>query len=125
MDVVLRSIADPGNLDKERVVLKVDADCDIGDYILLVTGQRKGAVTNNIRSSFWFPDKLVRRDDLIVVYTKTGTQNSRIQPSGSEIHFFYWDIAETMWDTGRHAAVLVHVDAWTHLLAAEPIVEHG
>jgi hypothetical protein len=113
MNVEIKYIADAGVEAKERLVLSVLREDDIGNYVVFdttLTGQ--GQVSNRMRHSYWFPDKKVRSGDLVVLYTKTGTSSEKQNTDGSTTHFFYMNIDRTVWNTDGDCAVLLHVDNW-------------
>ncbi len=112
MKVQIQSVANRGTLEKERLVLKVLLDTDIGDYVLFRTGYSNGSVTTGIRNAFWFPDKVVSKGDLVVVYTKPGTNNERTRKNGSLSHFFYLNLDQPIWEDEKHALVILYVSEW-------------
>ncbi|MDR7136157.1 hypothetical protein J2X06_003375 [Lysobacter niastensis] len=112
MKVTISSVADKEDLEKERILLKVQADTDIGEYLLLQTGFKDEDVTIGVRHAFWFPYKPVAAGDLVVVYTKRGTQTESTLKSGKKAHFFYWDIGSPIWGTPDRAPVLLHAPDW-------------
>ena len=59
MRIEIKSIAEKGNIEKERLVLKVKADTDIGDYILIQAGFDDGKVTIATYQTYWFPYKAI------------------------------------------------------------------
>ncbi len=112
MNVELRSIADKGNLEKERLTLRVLADVNIGEYLLIRAIHSGGSLTNGVKDCYWFPDKLVDKGDLIVLYTKAGTQSSRELEGGNTAHFFYLSLERPIWNSAGIAAVLMHGQNW-------------
>ena len=76
MRIAILSIADKGNLEKERLVLRVRADADVGDYILIQTGFQSDGVTIDTHNTYWFPYKKVEAGDLVVIYTKKAARIS-------------------------------------------------
>ena len=64
------SFADPGNLQKERIVLRVRADIDLGEYAVFCSPvSSDGNPTAGHAIACWFPDALVKSGDLVVPYT--------------------------------------------------------
>ena len=113
MNVEIRYIADAGVASKERLVLRVLRADDIGSYVVFdTTFTSQGDVSNKVRHSFWFPDKNVRKGDLVVLYTKSGLASENKNQDGSTTHFFHWCLDKTVWNTDGDCAVLVHVDNW-------------
>lgn len=112
MKVEIQNVADKGNFAKERLVLKVRADTDIGDYLLLQTGFNDGGVTIATYETFWFPYKKVSAGDLVVLYTKLGKENEKEIKTGRFAHFFYWGLGSAIWTEKDRAPVLLHVSEW-------------
>ncbi len=112
MKIDFQSIADKGNYDKERLVLKVLADTDIGDYLVIQTGYSDGGVTIGTYETFWFPYKSVSAGDLIVLYTKSGNDNAKELKRGRSAHFFYWGLTKSMWTNKQRAPVILHAPEW-------------
>jgi hypothetical protein len=97
MKLEIQNVADKGNLDKERLVLKVRKDTDMGDYVLLQTGYDNGSVNIEIYATYWFPYKEVKTGDLVVIYTKDGVSNEKELTQGYKAHFFYWELEDAIW----------------------------
>ncbi len=113
MSIEIRHVRDAGELSKERVVLRVTADDDIGRYILFdTTYYDDGTVSNAIRHSLWFPDKSVKSGDLVVAYTKVGTNSEKKNENGSTSHFFYMGLGRTIWNESSDGVVLVEAKTW-------------
>jgi len=115
MRLKLQSLSDRGQPRRERLVLKVVADTDVGEYAVLRAFQESGAPTDLIDGAYWFPDKHVRAGDLVVLYTKPGSPSEKDLLSGATAHFFYWGEEDPLWETRRYCPVLLHVDDWHHL----------
>jgi len=112
MRVEIKEIIDHGHND-ERIVLSVLADDDIGKYIVMdSTYTLSGGVSNKVRHPYWFPDKNVRKGDLVVLYTKKGKQSDKVKEDKSTVHFFYWDLDIHVWNDDGDCALLFHIDRW-------------
>ncbi len=112
MNIKINSIADRGVPKKERLVMKVLRDTDVGEYAVFRAGTEDGGVTTDVRNVFWFPDKPVSAGDFVVLYTKTGTASEKTSASGTKSHFFYWSLQEPLWLPEEDSAVLLHIDTW-------------
>lgn len=112
MNLKLKSIASKGDFEKERLVINVLNDTDIGDYVLLRTGFANGAVTVGVHNTFWFPFKQVKAGDLVVIYSKRGEHSEKELESGHKAHFFYWGRTEALWGTHDKGAVILHAPTW-------------
>lgn len=112
MKIDIQSVADKGNFDKERLILKVTADTDTGDYLVIQTGFHNGEVTTGAYNTFWFPYKSVFAGDLVVLYTKTGKDNVKELKGARKAHFFYWGLSSALWGRNDLAPVLLHAPEW-------------
>lgn len=113
MKVEIRAIRESGVTNKERLVLKVMHDDDIGYYAVFNTAlTEEGQVSNSVRHAYWFPDKKVSAGDLVVLYTKSGVQTETKNENGTTSHFFYWGLDKNIWHKKRSSAVLLHIDNW-------------
>ena len=121
MKVTIREVVDFGTHDSERIVLDVNEDTDIGEYFVLdTTYTARGKVSNKVRHPYWFPDLLVVKGDVIVLYTKKGETNNKLINSGhNTMHFYYWGLSSSVWNDDGDCALLVHADQWTHKKANE------
>jgi hypothetical protein len=120
MNIAVKGIRDPGNVDQERVVLTASRVTDVGNYILVAgsSAEKEGDVSSEVRQTFWFPNKVVKPNDIVVVYTKSGTAKEHSNKNGSMSHFFYWGLEEAVWDRDRAAAILLEVKTWEAMAVA-------
>jgi len=120
MNIKIIGVRNPGELDSERLVLRVTlAPTDVGEFAIFRAAIEDESVTTGISDVFWFPDKAVKAGDLIVLYTKTGTATDHVNKNGSTSHFFYWGVEKPIWQTDNFGAVLTHIDQWTSVLDLE------
>ncbi|MEN2473586.1 hypothetical protein [Burkholderia sp. GS2Y] len=113
MKIALKSFADVGIEAKERIVMRVDSDHDIGKYVLLCTAKgSEGKPTWGKKEAYWFPDKPLKAGDQVVLYSKAGTRSEKKLDDGSTVHFFYWGLSGTRWGDGKNMAVLVQGEDW-------------
>ncbi len=98
----------------ERIILDVNADTDIGEFLILdTTYTTRGRASNKVRHPYWFPDKIVRKGDTVVLYTKRGENRTRINDNNTCSHFFYWELEHNIWNNNDDCAILLHVDDWS------------
>jgi hypothetical protein len=112
MNLKLKSVADKGSIDKERLVIRVVNDTNVGEFAIFRTGFYDNEVTVGVVNTFWFPDKQVRAGDLVVLYSKAGATSEKKLESGNTAHFYYWGQSEPLWSNSQRAAVLLHAPAW-------------
>ncbi|WP_031260694.1 hypothetical protein [Mesorhizobium sp. LNHC252B00] len=73
-----------------------------------------GNVTIGLHYTYWFTYKLVAAGDLVVLYTKAGTDSEKALTTGKKAHFFYWGHSSAIWDQPDRAAVLLNAPTWEH-----------
>lgn len=112
MKVSIQSVADRGNAEKERLVLKARADLDIGDYVFLQTGYHDGDVTVGAYHTYWFPYKKINAGDLVVLYSKDGKENTKNLRNGNRAHFFYLAAGRAIWKSRDRAPVVLFAPEW-------------
>ena len=113
MDAFIKYALDKGTLPKERIVLKITRDTDIGQYVIFdTTFNEDGDTTNLLRHVFWFPDKAVSKGDTVIVYTKEGNDSEQKTKAGRVSHFFYWGLDHTVWNQEGDGAVLLEIGQW-------------
>ncbi|MGB6064787.1 MAG: hypothetical protein WBG50_08255 [Desulfomonilaceae bacterium] len=118
MKLRIQKIADEGNLEKERIVIKVVAKTDIGVYTVFQVDTEQGKITSDVQDAFWFPDQPVSVNDTVVLYTKQGVNKSRPSETGGKLHFFYWGKKQSKWNS-NWAPVLLFISDWEVYNASE------
>ena len=112
MNVQIKFVADRGVPEHERLVLEVRRDTDIGDFILMRTGYEGKQVTIDVVNTFWFPYMRVNRGDLVVIYSKPGTDRQKAIRDNRTAHFFYWGQNSALWNDDKVAPVLLYAPEW-------------
>src|ERR1022692_892986 len=89
MKLEIDKIKDRGE-GEERIVFNVKEDCDIGRYFVFSTHKTsENKFSSSLQHPFWFPDKEVKKSDLVVLYTKKGSSSYRLNKDGTTSHFYY------------------------------------
>jgi hypothetical protein len=112
MDLEVLYTLGKGDIENERIVLKVLNNCNIGDYILFDTTFDGDSFSNKVRHSYWFPDKNVKTGDRVILYTNIGEGASKINKAGHRSHFFHWDLGRTVWNEDKDCAVIVKAEEY-------------
>jgi hypothetical protein len=113
MDLKIRKIAEAGNLEKERVVFDVLEDVFLGGFIVFKSMAKEEKVSSTVESAYWFPDKEIKKGDVIALYSKRGIDFERLNPENSTTtRFFYWGKDSALWKDSDDAVVLVEATAW-------------
>jgi hypothetical protein len=115
MDVRITGVHGQGAASKEYVQMRVDRDCDIGNYVLADTTYiAPGEISNELRHMFWFPEKQVQAGDTIILRTGTGKNTEEEMDDGSTKHRFYWQLGSAVWNDTGDTAVLLRVAEWSY-----------
>lgn len=113
MDLRLHAIREPGDLDRERVVLKAETDTDTGRHLLLsARSSNDRLLGGHVPNCYWFPDRHISAGDWVVLYSKRGSVKVRDNKSGSKSYFFYWGLDQPLWQDHELRPVLIRVGAW-------------
>ena len=113
MKLNIAYIKEAGDIDNERVVLKVVEDCDIGNYFSFFSHYTdSGNVSTSVIAPFWFMDTPVKRGDTVVIYTKSGTRSSKQNKDGTNSYFFYRNNPTALCGNEKICAVLLEVASW-------------
>jgi hypothetical protein len=111
MKLEIKYIKDKGTSD-ERIVLIANEDCDIGRYFIFTSKKNEGRVViTSITQPYWFPDKLVKKGDLVILYTKGGTSTFKENQGGNVSHFYYRGISKPVL-TENDFALIVEANTW-------------
>ncbi|SMD41941.1 hypothetical protein SAMN00777080_0477 [Aquiflexum balticum DSM 16537] len=113
MELKISGISDRGVLKDERIGFNVIKDCELKFYQLFRTSfSKSGGFYNRSKSAFWFAPKKVKAGDKIVVYTKSGTDNSKENANGTTTYWFYWGLNEPIFVEENYGIVLVEITDW-------------
>ncbi len=108
-------IANAGDLDKERIVLKALKNGPLGEYAIFRAHKKDDSVASgDVPDAYWFADREVSAGDLVVLYTKTGVSSQKELKLGATTYFYYWHQTKSLWgDQEKYRAVLVNTDNWS------------
>lgn len=113
MKFKVRGVRDPGDLAKERVVIEIMDDGNLGTLILASTKQQSpNRVSARIKNPYWVPDQEAKKGDLLVVYTKAGGRNSRENDDGSSSYFFYLGSEKALYEQPDQTVTVFSISSW-------------
>lgn len=113
MKLKIISVHNHGDFDKEYVMLKANEDCDVGRFVLAdSTYTADGKVSNKVRHTYWFPDKNIKKDELVSLWTGPGNNTTAKTNDGTTVHRFYWGLKTAVWNDGGDCAVLLDIQDW-------------
>ena len=115
MQLELKSFADAGVLDKERLIIRVLADVNIGSYVVLRSKKNENGMTiTGTKDAYLFPEVKVSSGDMIVLYTKRGTSRKKVlEGDGGMGHFYDWSKGYPCWGAdSSNTSVRIYADSW-------------
>jgi hypothetical protein len=111
MKLEIREVKDRGETN-ERLVLVALEDCDIGKYFVFVSKKNNNNIIfTQIFHPYWFPDKLIKKNDLIILYTKKGENSLKTNTDGTTSYFYYRGVASPIY-TNNFFALVVEANTW-------------
>lgn len=120
MNLVIDYIRDAGNLDKERIVFKVEGDTQIGSYLIAETHLMENArFSSKIQNVYWFPDMALKVGDRVILYTKKGESNMSINEDGTTNYFFYWNLEKSHLKSDNPCVVLLNASWKAYVVSNE------
>lgn len=105
MEIEILEILDRSDLAHERVVFKVNEDCNCWPFILF----RNKGVRSESRP-YIFNNMDVEKGDVITLYTKNGNYRKDRLVSGMTNHVIYWGLNNSIWGDKSCIALLVKTD---------------
>lgn len=113
MELKIISIGDKGDLQNERIGLEAIKDCELKFYQLFRTEfVESGNFYNRSTAVYWFAPRSIKAKDRVVIYTRTGNDNSEVKEDGSTVHFLYWGLTEPIFNKPNNGVVLVEINSW-------------
>lgn len=114
MKIEISSFKDLGDKEKERVILSVNEDTELGDYIISVSVYNSNdTISSSIKNNYWLPNQKVKVGDLIVIYTKKGVKKKVDNEDGSTSYFYYWNLPDTL-QSIKDSTVVLFETSWAY-----------
>lgn len=114
MKLKFSNIHDIGNLERERVAFNATAETDLGFYIVFRARIAGNGVSNRLEESFWFPDKVLKAGDVVVLYTGRGTESLKRMDDGSTMYFYFWNLEKPLWNEDDSVPLLTSLAGWDY-----------
>ncbi len=115
MKLRIETIANRGVPNLERIHLSVAEPTNLSFHMVMASAyQGLTAIANGGRLSFWFPPVDVQPGDQLILYTRAGVfekSKSTLFPNHN-LFFFFWGLAQTVWNTENDCAVVLELLAW-------------
>ncbi|WP_448104699.1 hypothetical protein [Pedobacter panaciterrae] len=100
--------------ENERLVLMALRDANIGEYIVMdSTYDDKNKLSNIFRHTFWFPDQMVKKGEIVVLKTRPGKNDYKYEPVGDgrkiAAHFFFWGSDSDVWNNEGDTVTFIRI----------------
>lgn len=105
MEIEILEILDKSDLAHERVVFKVNEDCNSWPFILF---RNKGARNESL--PYIFNNMDIEKGDIITLYTKSGDYRKDRLANGIKNHVLFWGLNNSIWGEKNCIALLVKID---------------
>jgi hypothetical protein len=115
MSLKFVQIADRGVPNKERVHLTVVEPADISYFMLaksFLIAPNFNTVFTGGSPAFWFPSRMVKQGETIIVYTGAGIEATHMGDAGVATHFFYWGMPQTIFNDPAACVVVMRLATW-------------
>ncbi len=111
MKLEIKSVKDKGTTN-ERLVLQVNETCDVGNYFVFSANKiNEKVLTESVKNNYWFPDKILNKGDLAILYTRKGNESFKENSNGNKSHFFYRGLTNPIYNDKTYALV-IEIENW-------------
>jgi hypothetical protein len=108
MSLKIYSVINASTPNKEVVGLKTSIDVNLKDYAIVdKTFDKNGNTSNKFRHIFIFPDVAVKKGEFMRVYSGKGKYKTTTNEKGNNIHHFFWNSDECIWNNEGDLATLI------------------
>jgi hypothetical protein len=110
MKLKIIDIENHGKAKDEYVRLVVINDCNLRQYLISdSTYQENGALSNKHPHYFWFPNRIVKKGELVILHTNTEKKALPTKENGNKVHRFYWGLGSAVWNEDGDIAYLFEI----------------
>lgn len=118
-------VVDPGDISKERVILRMEQSVHLVNYVLLNAYSEGNDVYDLNANVFWFPSVVASQGDCVRLYTRPGSYTLTQGSYGGQptrFHNFYWGKKDAVWvgspmpgvPMSSNAVVVIRINNWIH-----------
>jgi hypothetical protein len=111
--LAITGIGDKGALDKERIGFKASTAVDLRNFLVFRTTIGESGFFNRSKDAYWFAPTAVNAGDMVVLYTRTGTDSFLANADGTKTYFRFWNLSEPIFTSAPDGVVLAEVANWT------------
>ncbi|MDE1645497.1 hypothetical protein [Klebsiella pneumoniae] len=110
MSLKIHGVKNAGEVGKEKLIIKVTADCNLINFMVIdCTYDDEGQSSNKHRHVYMFPEKEVNVGEYIILYTGSGTDRTGVwnRDNDTVTHRFYWGLDTTVWNEDGDEALIL------------------
>ncbi len=98
----------PGDYGHEHVVIDVNYDCNLSDYLLFRIVRKANDLPDYGQCRvLTFDDTDLKAGDQVYIMTCCGDDKKRKGPKGSTIHVVYWNLLSPVWSDGENEVMFM------------------
>lgn len=113
MSLEILGIADRGVPNTERLNFRATIDMTLSHVAIFATSYATpSSITRIPRYTYWFPPKLVKAGDYVILFTGTGRDYDSKNTAGTMNHLFYWGLPQVAFAREPDCAVIVDIRTW-------------
>ncbi|MCQ2336009.1 MAG: hypothetical protein MJ010_02365 [Paludibacteraceae bacterium] len=108
MEVKILKLADKGDIQNERLILKVVNSCNLGWFIVMDNTYNDNDVISNLwRHVYILPSIEAKEGDFVWLYTKQGSYRQRGNDSGTTTFEMFWGMDCAIWNADQDEVHLI------------------
>ena len=112
MDLKITLVGGQGDEKVEYVALQAKKDCNLSSYMIFDnTYTSDGSASNKHRHVFTFPNWEVKKDEIIILFTKSGVKTRGKTKDGKPVSYFYWGLKSSVWNEGGDKVHLIKAES--------------
>jgi hypothetical protein len=124
MKVTLLGLHDRGVIDKERVHFRADVDIDLSFFVVLDSFWVDAkSVQAGYRTGHWFAPRTIKKSEHVVLYTRSGNENTEPHTDGNTYHFLFRGCGNAIYANANATAVLMEITTWVSTAPATSLPE--
>lgn len=115
MEIEIVEVKGCGDIDEERVTLKVLGDSvRTWDYAIIDNTYDADGISNKHRHLYYFDDErpyeVLNEGDLIHLYTKSGN-NRVLSKDDKKVCYYYWGLKKSIWNKDGDKVSLLEIES--------------
>lgn len=109
MSLKITNVTNSNKPEEEYVRLTVEGDCNLHNYMIIDNTFRMGELSNIHRHFYRFPSQLVKKGDVIRLYTGEGSNIIKESTNGNKIYHYYMNSENCIWNDSGDEISLYYI----------------